>query len=291
MSWLYDALVNPFAEFSFMRHSLAACLALALGCGPVGTLLVLRRMSLSGEALSHAVLPGAALGFVLSGLSLTSMTVGGFLAGLLVTVLSGAVSRLTPLREDASLAALYLISMALGVLLISLHGSNVDLMHVLFGTILSVDDPALILVAAIATFTLLTLAVIFRPLVVECCDPGFLRAINGGGPLIHLAFMVLVALNLVGGFRALGTLMSVGLLTLPAAASRFWAGQVWSMSLVSVAIALVSGYLGLVASYHWNLPSGPSIVLTAGLIYVFSLFMGPRQGVWSQRASGRHLQG
>lgn len=291
MSWPYQALVAPFAEFSFMRHALAACLALALGCGPVGTLLVLRRMSLSGEALSHAVLPGAALGFVLSGLSLTAMTLGGFLAGLLVTVLSGVASRLTPLREDASLAALYLISMALGVLLISLHGSNVDLMHVLFGTILSVDDPALVLVAAIASATLLTLAVIYRPLLVECCDPGFLRSVSGCGPAIHLIFMVLVALNLVGGFRALGTLMSVGLLTLPAAASRFWAGQVWSMCLASVVIAMISGYLGLVASYHWNLPSGPAIVLTAGLIYALSLCLGPRQGIWAQRAARGHLQG
>src|SRR3984957_6714697 len=150
-----------------MRRALVGCLALALGCGPIGTFLVIRRMSLMGDALSHAVLPGAALGFILGGLSLPAMSLGGVGAGLVVALLSGLVTRLTPLREDASFAAFYLISLALGVLLVSLHGSNVDLLHLLFGTILGVDDDALIMVAAIASVTLVVLAVVYRPLVLE----------------------------------------------------------------------------------------------------------------------------
>ncbi|MEO0975547.1 MAG: metal ABC transporter permease, partial [Pseudomonadota bacterium] len=148
---LYDALIHPFAEFGFMRRALVACLALSVGYGPVGTLLVLRRMSLVGDALSHAVLPGAAIGFVVAGLSLTAMSLGGFIAGIIVAVLSGVVARVTPQREDASFAALYLISLAAGVLIVSTYGSNVDLMHVLFGTILAVDDASLLLVVSIAT--------------------------------------------------------------------------------------------------------------------------------------------
>ena len=164
-----------------MRHALVACLALALGCGPIGVLLVLRRMSLVGDALSHAVLPGVALGFLVSGLSLYAMTLGGIVAGLAVALLAGAVTRLTTLREDASFAALYLISLALGVLIDLLRGSSIDLIHVLFGTILAVDDAALILVASITTVTLLILAIIYRPLIVECFDPGYLRSVGGGG--------------------------------------------------------------------------------------------------------------
>src|SRR5271170_3519803 len=238
---LYEVALAPFAEFGFMRRALVGCLALALGCGPIGTILVIRRMSLMGDALSHAVLPGAALGFIIAGLSLPAMSLGGVAAGLVVALLSGLVTRLTPLREDASFAAFYLISLALGVLLVSMHGSNVDLLHLLFGTILAVDNPALLLVASISTVTLVALALAYRPLVLECFDPGFLRSVGIGGGFIHALFLTLVVLNLVAGFQALGTLMAVGLMMLPAAAARFWAGEVWSLAAVSAALACLSG--------------------------------------------------
>jgi zinc/manganese transport system permease protein len=291
MNHLYDFLLSPFLDFMFMRHALVACLALALGCGPVGVLLVLRRMSLMGDALSHAVLPGVALGFLISGLSLYAMTLGGILAGLIVAILAGAVSRLTTLLEDASFAAFYLISLALGVLIVSLRGSNIDLIHVLFGTILAVDDAALILVAAIATGTLFILAIIYRPLMVECFDPGYLKSVGGWGAVMHFTFLVLVVVNLVAGFRALGTLMAVGMMMVPAVSARFWARQVWSLALAAVVIAMLSGYAGLLLSFHADLPSGPSIILTAGLLYLLSVIFGVQGSIYSRRRAGLHLGG
>jgi len=276
---LYDLAFGPFAEFGFMRRALVGCLALALGSGPIGTFLVIRRMSLMGDALSHAVLPGAALGFILGGLSLPAMSLGGAGAGLAVAFLSGLVTRLTPLREDASFAAFYLISLALGVLLVSTHGSNVDLLHLLFGSILAIDDAALMLIGAIATLSLVSLAVIYRPLLVECFDPGFLHAVDGRGGLVHTIFLALVVLNLVSGFLALGTLMAVGLMMLPAAAARFWVRELWALGAGSSALALGSGFLGLLLSYHLDLPSGPSIVLVAGLAYFASVLFGPRDSL------------
>jgi zinc/manganese transport system permease protein len=291
LTYLFALFLAPFQDFMFMRHALVACLALALGCGPIGVLLVLRRMSLVGDALSHAVLPGAALGFLVAGLSLYAMTIGGLIAGLVVALLAGAVTRLTTLREDASFAALYLISLASGVLLVSLRGSNIDLIHVLFGTILAVDDAALILVAAITTVTLLILALIYRPLLVECFDPGFLRSVSGSGAAMHFILLVLVVLNLVAGFQALGTLMAVGLMMVPAVSARFWASQVWSTALVAVAIAMLSGYTGLLLSFHANLPSGPSIILTAGLCYFFSVVFGVHGSIYGGHRKGEHLEG
>ena len=240
------------------------------------------------DAMSHAILPGAAVGFLWAGLSLPAMSVGGFAAGLLVALAAGWVARLTPLREDASFAAFYLISLAAGVLLVSARGSNVDLLHVLFGTILAVDDVSLIEMAGVASFSLLGLAVLYRPLVVECFDPGFLRSVGGGGSLAHYGFLVLVVVNLVAGFQALGTLMAVGLMMLPAAAARFWARELWAMAALASALAFLSGYLGLLLSYHGSLPSGPAIVLTAGLVYALSVLLGPRGGLRGRWFPGRH---
>jgi len=286
----YNVALAPFAEFGFMRRALVGCLALALGCGPIGTILVIRRMSLMGDALSHAVLPGAALGFITAGLSLPAMSLGGVVAGLVVALLSGLVTRLTPLREDASFAGFYLISLALGVLLVSVHGSNVDLLRLLFGSILAVDDAALVLIGGIASASLLLLAVIYRPLVVECFDPGFLRAVGGHGGLVHTLFLALVVFNVVAGFQALGTLMAVGLMMLPAAAARFWVRELWSLTAASSALAFGSGFLGLLLSYHLDLPSGPAIVLVAGLGYLASVALGPRDSLRALYVQRAHLE-
>jgi zinc/manganese transport system permease protein len=291
MDGLHQLLLAPFADYGFMRRALVACLALALGSGPIGVILVLRRMSLMGDAMSHAVLPGAAIGFLVAGLSLWSMTLGGIVAGLGVALLSGAVSRSTGLREDASFAGFYLASLAIGVSLVSLKGSNIDLLHILFGTILAVDDRALYLVGGIASLSTLTLLVIYRPLVLECFDPGFLGVIHGRGSLYHVVFLVLVVLNLVAAFQALGTLMAVGLMMLPAAASRFWARQVPTMAATAIAIALLSGYVGLVGSFRLGLPSGPAIVLTASLCYALSILFGTCDGVLYRRGGGIRLSG
>ena len=279
--------VQPFVEFGFMRRALVACLALGLSCGPVGTLLVLRRMSLVGDAMAHALLPGAAIAFLLAGLSLPAMSLGAFVAALAVAALAGGAARFTAGREDASFAAFYLIALAAGVMLISTHGSSVDLMRVLFGSILAVDDAALLLVAGVSSATLLALALVYRPLVVECFDPGFLRAVGGRGGWYHQLFLVLLVANLVAGFQALGTLMAVGLLMLPAIAARCWAQDVGWLSLIASGFAVASGYGGLLLSYHAGLPSGPAIVLLAGAIYIVSLCLGSRDSLRSRPRAWR----
>lgn len=262
-----------------MRRALVATLALSVGSAPIGCILVLRRMSLVGDAMAHAVLPGAAAGFLLAGLSLPAMSLGGFVAALTVALAAGFVTRATPQREDASFAAFYLIALALGVLLVSLRGSQVDLMHMLFGSVLAVDDAALVQIALVASLTLLMLALLYRPLVLESFDPGFLRSVGGPGAFVHGALLVLLVGNLVSAFQALGTLMAVGLMMLPAAAARFWAADLPRMAAVAVALGAASGTAGLLLSYHAELPSGPCIVLVCGAAYVASVLFGPRDGI------------
>lgn len=286
----YELLLAPFVEFEFMRRALVGAMALALGAGPIGVFLMLRRMSLTGDAMAHAILPGAAIGFLVAGFSLPAMTFGGFVAGVAVALASGLVARATLLKEDASLAAFYLLSLALGVTIVSMRGSNVDLMHVLFGTVLALDNDALFLIGGIATVTLVALALLFRPLVLECVDPVFLGSVSRAGPIVHLVFLVLVVSNLVGGFQALGTLLAVGLMMLPAATARFWTSEVTGMIVVATATGMASGAIGLLLSYHIELPAGPAIILVAGGAYLGSLLIGPQGGLVRLAFPGRHLE-
>src|SRR5262245_46156337 len=286
----YTTLIAPFVEFDFMRRAFVGVLAIALGAGPIGVFLMLRRMSLMGDAMAHAILPGAAVGFLIAGLNLFAMTAGGLIAGLLVALLAGAVARITGLKEDASLAAFFLVSLALGVIIVSARGTNVDLLHFLFGNVLALDTPTLTLIAVISTVSLFVLALIWRPLVLECVDPGFLRSVSRAGAPAHIAFLGLVVLNLVAGFQALGTLLAVGLMMLPAVMARFWARDITAMVLLAVIGGIVSGYLGLLLSFHSGLATGPSIILVAGAFYLASVLTGSVGGVLRRLLPKPHLE-
>ena len=287
----YGLLLAPFAEFAFMRRALVATVSLSLSAAPLGVFLTLRRMSLMGDALSHAVLPGVAIGFMVAGLSLTAMALGGMLAGLVVAALAGWVSRFTSLKEDASLAAVYLLALALGVTLVSGHGSQIDLLHILFGSALGVDAPGLLLVAGVSSVSLLALALMYRGLVLETFDPTFLqtrgpgqRTSAGGwgrGWVWQQGFLVLVVVNLVAGFQSLGTLMAVGLMMLPAVSSRLWHTTLAAQLLNACAQAVLSCAAGLLLSYHFDTPSGPTIIGCAGALYAASLLLAP--GGWRGR--------
>ena len=271
MSGLETVLIDPFAAYGFMRSALVGIGALALANGPIGVILSARRMSLTGDVLSHAVMPGAALGFALAGYSLLALSLGGALTGLAVAALSSALTRARPQQEDVTLAVFYLLSLAVGVLVITARGSNVDMMHVLFGTILAVDLPTLVLMAFLASVSGVVLAALYRPLVVEAFDPGFLQAMSGGGTLYRAIFLALVVIDLVAGFQAFGTLLAVGPLLLPAAAARCWTRRLGPSMALATALGLLVGYAGLLLSFFFNLPSGPAIVLVAGGFYLASL--------------------
>jgi len=277
-SWFFE----PF-DYTFLRRAFVASWSLSLSAAPLGVILVLRRMSLMGDALSHSVLPGVAVGFFMAGLSLIAMTLGGLIVGLLVAMAAGAVSRWTSLEEDASFAGFFLISLSVGVILVSIKGSHVDLMHILFGSVLAIDDYTLLLVASTSTITLLIIASIYRSLLLECVDPIYLKSVGGKGHRYHALFLVCVVANLVSAFQSMGTLMALGMMMLPAITARFWAKQVWSIIVAAWVVGILSSFFGLLASYHFNYPSGPSIVLVAGVFYIGSLFIGPQGSFYQHK--------
>ena len=264
-------------DYAFMKRALVATSILSFSVAPVGAFLVLRRLSLAGEALAHAIVPGIVIAFVIAGLSVLSMIVGGLIAGVSVAVLTTLLARTTIIREDASLASLYLVALALGIFILSAAGSAVPLKSFLFGSILGIDDETLILIGATATITLVSFAIILRPLIVSTIDPVFFESQSRRPGLVGQWFMFLVVLNLIGAFKALGTLMAVGLMILPATAARYWTSTITSYLVLTFLFALTSSWAGLIISlYAPDVPSGPAIVLVAGGIFVFSLLFGPQ---------------
>lgn len=262
-------LVEPFQSLAFMRSALVACLALALANGAVGTLLVLRRMSLDGEVLGHAVMPGAAVGFLYAGPSPTWLSLGGLASGLAVAALAGAITRERSGR-DVGLVVFYLVALSLGIVLIAWRGSNVDAMRVLFGTVLAIDQSALLQIASVSSVIVLLVAALYRPLAVGAFDPAFLRAVGVRAPYGPV-FSALMVLALVAGFQAFGTLLAVGPLLVPAAAARCWNLGVASSMALATGFGFVASFAGLLVSYHGNLPTGPAILLVAGLLFGVSL--------------------
>jgi zinc/manganese transport system permease protein len=273
-------------------HSLVAVFALAVSAGPVGVFLMLRRMSLVGDAMSHAILPGVAVGFLIGGLSVLAMTLGGLIAGLVIAVLSGIISRSTELQEDASLAVFLLLSLALGVVIVTANGMDIErLMEFLFGeTEARMSADKTLVIAANATISLVVFALIYRPLVIECVDPGFLRSVSSAGGAAHLAFLVLLVLNLISAFHALGTLLGVGIMIIPAAIGRFWTRDITRLIALASASALLSGVAGVLISFHAHVPAGPAVTLVAGTLYLLSVAFGPVGGVIRRAFPRRHLE-
>ena len=260
----YTFIVEPFVTLAFMRAALVACLALALANGAVGTLLILRRASLDGDVLGHAVMPGAAIGFLYAGPSPTWLSLGGLATGFAVAALAGVIRQRG--QRDAGLVAFYLIALSLGVLLVAWRGNNVDIMRVLFGTVLAIDHTALLQIAAVTSAILLVVATLYRPLAVSAFDPVFLRVAGTKAPY-GAVFSGLVVLALVASFQAFGTLLALGPMLLPAAAARCWRLGVTASIALSTGFGLAASVTGLLVSYHGNLPSGPAIVLSAGLLF------------------------
>jgi zinc/manganese transport system permease protein len=288
---LFQLFLAPFADPSF-RHSLVAVLALALSAGPIGVFLMLRRMSLVGDAMSHAILPGVAIAFLAAGLNIFAMTLGGLVAGLLIALAAGAVSRATKLQEDASLAVFLLVSLAFGVVIVTVNGIDVDrLMTFLFGeTAAKMNAEKLLVIAVNSTISLIGLALIYRPLVLGCVDPGFLRSVSRADGIAHLTFLALLVLNLINAFHALGTLLGVGIIIIPAATARFWTRDISMMIALAIASALLSGWAGVLFAFHAGIPTGPAVTLAAGVLYAGSVLFGRVGGLVWQAFPGRHLE-
>lgn len=271
---IHDALIAPFTDHGFMARALAACVILSCGCAPLGVFLTLRRMALMGDAMAHAILPGVSLVFLLSGMALFPLTVGGLITGVLIALFAVYLTRKTQLKEDSSFALLYLLSIASGTMIINVSGTSVDLTHLLFGDILAIDHEALTLMTVVAIISLGGLAVFYRNFVLDGFDPEFASTVERGLPWGKMAYFALLAINLVAAFQALGTLMALGLMILPALTARFWTANIDHAIPASIGFAMLSAPIGLLLAWHFHLPAGASVVMAGGVIALLSAIFG-----------------
>ena len=263
-------------SFDFMQRAFVAISILSVSVAPVGAFLVLRRLSLAGEAMAHAIVPGIVIAFVAFGLSVVSMITGGMIAGILVALGTSMLARRTLIREDASLASLYLISLALGIFILSAAGSAIPLKSFLFGSALGIGDDTLILIGATATITIFSFAFLLRPLIAATFDPVFFESQARNPGLIQQWFMFLLVLNLLAAFKSLGTLMAVGLMILPATAARYWVSTITGYIILTFIFAISSCWIGLILSFYLSdVPTGPAIVLVSGALFFVSIFVSP----------------
>jgi len=273
-----------------LGRALAAATAISFSGAPLGVFLVLRRLSLSGDVYTHTLFPGVAIAFLIAGESVSAMIIGGLISGLLVAYLSGLVARITVLKEDASLAAFYMLSLAIGMVLLAGNDHAEELLHVLFGDVFSIDHTSLLVIAALSSATLFTLALVWRALVMESYDRVFFASVGGGGAATHMVFITLVILNLIIGATALGTIMAIGLMTIPGASARFWSRNLGVMVVVAITIALSASLAGLICAAYTGLPPGPTIILFAGAGYVASIIFGRFGGLISRYGKRPHLE-
>jgi zinc/manganese transport system permease protein len=263
-----------------LRSAAAGGLALAFGGAPLGVLLIARRMSLSGDALSHGILPGAAIAYLVAGPNPLALTAGALIAALVVVSLSSLLARTRRLPEDAAFAVIYLSALALGVLLLARTAGPEALEALLFGATAALDRGGLLLAASAATATLAALALFIRGFVAESVDPQFVRAQGGRtGGALHILLMMLVALNLVAGFRAFGALMTVGLMMIPAAGARFWAKGFAGQACVAIALSATASILGLLIAARLGVEPGAVMTLAAAGLFAVSGLVGVNGGL------------
>ncbi len=275
MITLWDIFVAPFTEYVFMQKALISCILLCLSAVPLGVFLLLRGLSLVGDSLSHGILPGIALAAIFFGMNPIALFIGGIAAGLIVAFVSNQLSSRSIIPEDASFTVIYSISLALGVLILFHHGTNTNVLHLLFGSVLGIDNTTLGLISLISLITILYLGLYRKLLLMYCFDPLLFQVAGKPHHLLMIGFLALVVANLVASYQAIGTLLALGLMMLPAIAARLLRNHYRQIFKLSSVLGIFGCYAGLLLSYHIDWPSGPSIILCLGaqclLIYCLNL--------------------
>lgn len=285
---ILNTVAEPFS-YAFMQRALLSCALIGFTNGFLGTFVILRRQALLTDALSHSLLPGLAVAAILVGLSPGGLLLGGLIAALLVALGGQLIARNSRLKDETAVAALYIIAFALGILLLRYARVKVDLVHFLFGNILGVGNGDLLISYGAAGLTLGLLVPFQRPVLLTLFDASVARATGIRTGWIDAGLLTLIVMALVASLQAVGVLLSLGLLILPAATAYLMTDSFSRMLWGSAVLGLAGATTGLLLSFLANIPSGPCIVLVLAVFLGIAYLFSPKHGVLSRFFTGRHL--
>lgn len=284
MIWLLE----PF-QYEFMQRALLGCALIGFTNGFIGAFVVLRRLSLMADALSHSLLPGLAVAAIVVGLNPGGLLLGGLLAALFVALGGHLIARSSRLKDETAIASLYILAFGAGIALIKYARVKVSLDHFLFGNILGLADSDLWTAYAVSAVVLLSLICLQRPFLLALFEPSVAKTQGVPVDRLLVLLVILIVLTMVSSLQAIGVLLSLGLMILPAATVYLLSDSYTMMSWGSGALGLAGAVCGLMLSFWTNIPSGPAIVMILGVAFVCACLFSPKYGVLSGRLRGRHL--
>ncbi|WP_414545934.1 metal ABC transporter permease [Nostoc sp. CCY0012] len=273
---MLEALIEPL-QYGFMQRSLIIAIIVGLLCAVVGSYLMVQRLALLGDAISHSVLPGLAIAFMVG----ANIYIGALIAGIISTMAIAWIKTRSPIKEDAAMGIVFSAFFALGITLITVvqKTQKIDLNHFLFGNILGVTSDEVRDTAIIAALVLIVIVLLYKELLFYTFDP--LGAQAAGLPVNKLNFglMLLIALTIVASMKTVGVILVLSLLITPGATAYLLVKRLHEVMILGALVGVISSISGMYLSYFYNLPSGPAIVLVASGLFLLALLFSPRHGV------------
>ncbi|HEI6620795.1 TPA: metal ABC transporter permease [Staphylococcus aureus] len=260
--------VEHLFTYQFLSRALITSIIVGIVCGTVGSLIVLRGLSLMGDAMSHAVLPGVALSFLFG----IPMFVGALITGMIASIFIGYITSSSKTKPDAAIGISFTAFLASGIIIISLINTTTDLYHILFGNLLAITNSAFLTTIVIGSIVLILIIIFYRPLMISTFDPTFSRMSGLNTTLLHYFVMLLLSLVTVASIQTVGIILVVALLITPASTAFLISKKLYSMMIIASLISVISSIVGLYYSYIYNIPSGATIVLCTFVIYIITLF-------------------
>lgn len=260
--------VEHLFTYQFLNRALITSIIVGIVCGTVGSLIVLRGLSLMGDAMSHAVLPGVALSFLFG----IPMFVGALITGMIASIFIGYITSSSKTKPDAAIGISFTAFLASGIIIISLINTTTDLYHILFGNLLAITNSAFLTTIVIGSIVLILIIIFYRPLMISTFDPTFSRMSGLNTTLLHYFVMLLLSLVTVASIQTVGIILVVALLITPASTAFLISKKLYSMMIIASLISVISSIVGLYYSYIYNIPSGATVVLCTFVIYIITLF-------------------
>ncbi|MBD2315218.1 metal ABC transporter permease [Desertifilum sp. FACHB-1129] len=273
---MWEILIEPL-QFGFMQRSLAIAVLVGIICASVGTYLMVQRLALLGDAISHSVLPGLALAFMIG----ANIFVGAFIAGVISTLAIAWIKERSPIKEDAAMGIVLSAFFALGITLIAIiqKEQKIDLNHFLFGNILGVTASDVFSTGAIALVVLAAIILLYKELQFYTFDPLGAQAAGLPVNLLNFGLMLLIALTIVASMKAVGVILVLALLITPGATAYLLVNRLHQVMILGGILGVISSVSGMYLSYFFNLPSGPAIVLVASGLFFLALLFSPQHGI------------